>query len=207
MVSHEIPDIFFISQRVAMLEDGRIIFEGDPDEFQGSGDPTIQQFIRGLESGQDDLTGVAHQAQGEQRFREAMARYHRYKIPFSIILLTIENLGEINSKLGHDATHSAFKNIAAQTQQIVRITDTCSRFGMNRVLIILTDTNYEQATKVCSKIVSDIKFDKSVVIKPYPEFCFSVSAGIAEVQEGNRLDDVVTAAESSKSIVYQFNVC
>jgi phospholipid/cholesterol/gamma-HCH transport system ATP-binding protein len=30
VVSHEIPDIFYISQRVAMLEEGRIVFEGSP---------------------------------------------------------------------------------------------------------------------------------------------------------------------------------
>ena len=207
MVSHEIPDIFFISQRVAMLEEGRILFEGNPDEFQGSTDTTIQQFIRGLETGLDDLTGVAHKAQGEMRFKEAMARYHRYKIPFSIILLTIENLDEIDKKIGHDATHSAFKNIAAQAQKIVRFTDTCSRYGMNRILIVLTDTNFDQAEKVCSKVVKEIKFDNGVIIKPYPEFCFQVTAGIAEVHERDRLEDVVTSAEASKNIVYKFNVC
>ncbi|MGD8365719.1 MAG: ATP-binding cassette domain-containing protein, partial [Desulfobacterales bacterium] len=33
IVSHEIPDIFYISQRIAMLEDGRILFEGTPEEI------------------------------------------------------------------------------------------------------------------------------------------------------------------------------
>jgi phospholipid/cholesterol/gamma-HCH transport system ATP-binding protein len=31
VVSHEIPDVFFISQRIAMLNDGRIHFQGTPD--------------------------------------------------------------------------------------------------------------------------------------------------------------------------------
>ena len=207
MVSHEIPDIFFISHRVAMLEEGRILFEGEPDEFQESANPTIQQFIRGLETGFDHLTGVAHQAQGEMRFKEAMARFNRYKIPFSIILLTIENLDIIDRKVGHDATHSAFKNIAAQAQKIVRFTDTCSRYGMNQIMMILTDSSREQAQKVCEKITKEIRFDDGIIIKPYPEFCFQVSAGIAEAQNGDRLADVMAKAESSKNIVYRFNVC
>ena len=49
MVSHEIPDVFYISQRIAMLDRGRILFQGTPDEIQGSTDPTIRQFIRGQE--------------------------------------------------------------------------------------------------------------------------------------------------------------
>ncbi len=47
MVSHEIPDVFYISQRIAMLDNGRIVFQGSPEEIQQSTEPVIRQFIRG----------------------------------------------------------------------------------------------------------------------------------------------------------------
>ncbi len=47
MVSHEIPDVFYICQRIAMLDQGRIIFQGSPAEIQNSTEPAIRQFIRG----------------------------------------------------------------------------------------------------------------------------------------------------------------
>jgi phospholipid/cholesterol/gamma-HCH transport system ATP-binding protein len=47
MVSHEIPEIFEIAQRVAMLHDGVIVEAGDPQTIQGSANPVVQQFIRG----------------------------------------------------------------------------------------------------------------------------------------------------------------
>jgi phospholipid/cholesterol/gamma-HCH transport system ATP-binding protein len=47
VVSHEIPDIFTISQKVAMLEERRIVFEGDPEEIVKSTDPLVQRFIKG----------------------------------------------------------------------------------------------------------------------------------------------------------------
>ncbi len=47
MVSHEIPDVFYISQRIAMLDQGRIIFQGSPDDIQSSSEAAIRQFIRG----------------------------------------------------------------------------------------------------------------------------------------------------------------
>ena len=47
MVSHEIPDVFYISQRIAMLDQGRILFQGTPEEIQDSKEPVIRQFIRG----------------------------------------------------------------------------------------------------------------------------------------------------------------
>ena len=34
IVSHEIPDVFYISQRVAFIDEGRIVFQGSPRELQ-----------------------------------------------------------------------------------------------------------------------------------------------------------------------------
>jgi phospholipid/cholesterol/gamma-HCH transport system ATP-binding protein len=47
MVSHEIPEIFEISDRVAMLHDGVIVEVGAPDAVRASANPIVQQFIRG----------------------------------------------------------------------------------------------------------------------------------------------------------------
>ena len=47
MVSHEIPEIFRIADRVAMLHNGVIIVSGNPDAVQTSRNPIVQQFIRG----------------------------------------------------------------------------------------------------------------------------------------------------------------
>jgi phospholipid/cholesterol/gamma-HCH transport system ATP-binding protein len=47
MVSHEIPEIFEISDRVAMLHEGVIVEVGPPDAIRSSMNPTVQQFIRG----------------------------------------------------------------------------------------------------------------------------------------------------------------
>ncbi|MGH7372911.1 MAG: ABC transporter ATP-binding protein [Candidatus Rokuibacteriota bacterium] len=47
MVSHEIPEIFEIADRVAMLHDGRIAEVGPPDAVRASANPVVQHFIRG----------------------------------------------------------------------------------------------------------------------------------------------------------------
>jgi phospholipid/cholesterol/gamma-HCH transport system ATP-binding protein len=47
MVSHEIPEIFEIADRVGMLHEGRIVEVGPPAAIQGSSNPIVQQFIRG----------------------------------------------------------------------------------------------------------------------------------------------------------------
>jgi phospholipid/cholesterol/gamma-HCH transport system ATP-binding protein len=47
MVSHEIPEIFEIADRVGMLHEGRIVEQGPPAAIQESANPIVRQFIRG----------------------------------------------------------------------------------------------------------------------------------------------------------------
>ena len=47
MVSHEIPEIFEIADRVAMLHEGVIVEVGAPGAVRASTNPIVQQFIRG----------------------------------------------------------------------------------------------------------------------------------------------------------------
>ncbi len=47
IVSHEIPDVFYISQRIAMLDEGKIVFEGTPSDIQKQDNPAISNFISG----------------------------------------------------------------------------------------------------------------------------------------------------------------
>ena len=47
MVSHEIPEIFEIADRVGMLHEGRILEVGPPAAIQASANPIVRQFIRG----------------------------------------------------------------------------------------------------------------------------------------------------------------
>jgi len=51
MVSHEIPEIFEIADRVAMLHEGVIVETGDPRSIQNSANPIVQQFIHGAVEG------------------------------------------------------------------------------------------------------------------------------------------------------------
>jgi phospholipid/cholesterol/gamma-HCH transport system ATP-binding protein len=47
MVSHEIPEIFDLAERVAMLHEGRIVEVGPPAAMQASDNPIVRHFIRG----------------------------------------------------------------------------------------------------------------------------------------------------------------
>jgi phospholipid/cholesterol/gamma-HCH transport system ATP-binding protein len=206
VVSHEIPDVFYISQRIAMLEAGRILFEGTPEEIQQVSDPKVQQFVQGLESRHDVLTGMAPQPQGEQRFREEMARLQRHQTAFSLIILTLENLDDINEKAGYATGQTLLKNFAKNLRKRLRISDTCSRYGLNKIIAVLPNTDKEQAHLTCVKLAKELKTEKILEVKPYPGFYFAVSAGFAEAQENDPIEQVIVSAESRKNTIYEFRI-
>jgi phospholipid/cholesterol/gamma-HCH transport system ATP-binding protein len=47
LVTHDIPKVFEIVQKVALLHEGRILTVGSPEEIISSKDPIIKQFITG----------------------------------------------------------------------------------------------------------------------------------------------------------------
>lgn len=51
VVSHNLPSVFHISDKVAMLHEGRVLAFGTPDEVRASPDPVVQQFIQGQSHG------------------------------------------------------------------------------------------------------------------------------------------------------------
>jgi phospholipid/cholesterol/gamma-HCH transport system ATP-binding protein len=56
VVSHNVTSIFRISDKIAMLYDGRVLFHGTPDEAMSSTDPIVRQFIDGRSHGPIDVT-------------------------------------------------------------------------------------------------------------------------------------------------------
>jgi phospholipid/cholesterol/gamma-HCH transport system ATP-binding protein len=51
VISHELPEVFQVSDRVAMILQGQIIIEGAPADLIASTNPAVQQFLNGRTDG------------------------------------------------------------------------------------------------------------------------------------------------------------
>src|SRR5512136_82943 len=65
LISHDVPDVFFISNRILALSDGKIVFQGTPREFDDFEHPLVDEFVQSLEDFQEHLTGI----QSKRQFR------------------------------------------------------------------------------------------------------------------------------------------
>jgi phospholipid/cholesterol/gamma-HCH transport system ATP-binding protein len=55
VVSHDLVSIFTIADRIVMLYKGKVRMIGTREEFQGTSDGIVDQFIHGRASGPMDL--------------------------------------------------------------------------------------------------------------------------------------------------------
>ena len=47
VISHELPEVFQVSDKVVMLLGGKLIMQGTPEEFQNTQTPEVVQFLHG----------------------------------------------------------------------------------------------------------------------------------------------------------------
>ena len=189
-----------------MLDEGKIRFEGSPEEIQHVSDEIVQQFIQGLETPHDALTGMTTQAQGERKFQEEMARLQSQKIIFSVIALTVQNFDEVNEKLGHVAGQTVVKNLASQVQQRLDITDTCSRYGMNKIMVVVHNAKMDKARKFCGRLARELRVCDFIEAECQPGLDLWITAGFAEAREGSPLKEVLANAESTDSTYFEFRI-
>ena len=206
LISHEIPDVFLITQQLAMLDEGKIIFQGPPENIQNVDDAMIHEFITGLQHPQDELTGMDTVTQGKQNYQNAMARLEDEQSTFSIIVLTLESMDDINEQAGHVQGQVVLKNFSAEVKRHIRKEDSCSRHGLKQLMIVRQNENAEDARQFCFGLAKELKADP-IINGTLPDLkTLNVSAGFAEAPLGASFDDVLANAGSRESTFLEFKL-
>ncbi len=207
IVSHEIPDIFYISQRVAMIDEGRIFVEGTPEEIQSSEDPVVQGFIHGLSEPKVELAGMASRREGKKCFREETARAERFGIPFTLLLFSFENLEEVMERFGHQAAQDLLTRFVEVIHDRLRVTDTCFRLSADRIALLLAGTRHSEAETFCTDLEGEVRQAGIRGDSSREGFCIEVRIGIAEGKKEDSLDQRVAEAEARHSRHASFSIC
>jgi len=118
IITHDIPDIFYIAHTVNILDEGRIIFSGSPVALEQSSDPGLYTYTHGHEMLIDELTGL-HNRLSLMRKIEAFGA--EAKNDEKLVLATVRLLGMrtmIDYK-GDLLAHAFIKNLAKFVQSFL----------------------------------------------------------------------------------------
>jgi phospholipid/cholesterol/gamma-HCH transport system ATP-binding protein len=207
LVSHEVPDVFYISQRIAMLEEGRIIFVGTPDEIRRCEIPEVRRFIEGVSSPAAHPAALAHPAEVERSFSRGLAAGEQDRAALTVVCLTLDNLAEINERLGFVAGQTTMQNLLEKVRERLRPADTCVRVGLDKVLVLLAGATLDEAHAFGVTLSGALGAGEILGPAAPPNFCLAISAGFAEAARTSRMEDLVQTAESGRNPLERFNVC
>lgn len=79
LISHDLPDVFFISNRILALYEGKIIFQGSPKALDAFEHPFLHEFIRSLDSLQNYLTDDHSLQSFKSRYEKLLSHKGRYE--------------------------------------------------------------------------------------------------------------------------------
>ena len=125
----------------------------------------------------DALTGLFNRRAFEKKIEEEFERAKRYHHPLSLLIADIDNFKTINDTYGHHAGDQVLKGIAEALRDKSRRSDFASRYGGEEFVLILPETDLENALQAAKKMVAEIKGQSFGT--PTRSFSLTISVGIS----------------------------
>lgn len=85
-----------------------------------------------------------------------VARFKRYKQPFSFLLLDLDHFKEINDTHGHEAGDQVLLHIGFRLQDFFRAVDCVGRLGGDEFAVVLPDCGPDDGSKVGERLVKTL---------------------------------------------------
>jgi phospholipid/cholesterol/gamma-HCH transport system ATP-binding protein len=206
MVSHEIPDVYFISNRILALYDKTIVFQGTPEELGNFDHPFNDEVIHSLEGLQKELTGLYSKRQFKVLNHVQLKRRESGE-SYCIAAFTLTNLDAIISSMGHDAAQEVIHSMGVYIDKhFGAIGGFSTRRKSNEFVTVLPFSSLEEAESILKDFVKDFQEQgiRDIWIGAQRQApsgkCvdFSIRAGIAHGQPTAEIDQVIDSARSQQ---------
>lgn len=207
LVSHEVPDVFFISDRIVILWEGKIAFQGTYEEMAKLRGPVVDEFLRSLEGLQDELTGLMSKEMFRTRYGAELS-VGRRKSRISAILFSID-FDLLENGIGHEASLYTLKALAEYTNRhFSPIGGFSARHSRGEILTILPHAELGEAQELLSNFGRGLQenvLDKiRDVTRQYMGmgcFAISVNAGLTEASATDEFDEIIENAKKEQRVV------
>lgn len=144
---------------------------------------------------EDHLTGILNRRGLDDAFVRESSRAERLQKPLSIAILDIDNFKLLNDTHGHKVGDDALVYLVKAIQETTRPDDIVTRFGGEEFVILLPDTNSEQAVLVITRVRRSLT--KRLFLHENKRLLITFSAGLAQWQSGELQESVIARADGA----------
>jgi len=124
-------------------------------------------------------------------FEEVASKLLKSQVPFSIVLLDIDNFKKINDTYGHNVGDETLLFLANQMKDGTRLQDECCRYGGEEFIMLLPETGVQEAWIIADRLRKNL----SEQVGPTGGI-ITISAGISTFpQDAANLVDLILEAD------------
>jgi diguanylate cyclase (GGDEF)-like protein len=135
----------------------------------------------------DPLTGLGNRRFMNINLQQAITLAERYGRPLCVAIFDIDFFKKYNDSKGHDAGDDLLAKVAGKIAKGARESDFASRFGGEEFLLILPESNLNQARLAVDRIRQSIEETQEVTI----------SAGVAMYKKGTSDKELIRMADGA----------
>lgn len=149
----------------------------------------------------DSLTDLYNRRYIDMILTQEFERFDRYRDPFSIVMMDIDNFKDFNDTHGHACGDAVLKHIADIIKNSARATDSVARYGGEEFIMLLTRTPSENALIVAERVRSTIE-DSEIEFEG-KQISVTVSIGVAGASDREPLSSLSELMERTDAALYR----
>lgn len=127
----------------------------------------------------DPLTGTLNRKGLDEALAREIARARRHGSSLCLALLDVDNFKQLNDTYGHRAGDDALRHLAGVIREALRPQDAVGRYGGEEFLILLPDTELEQANTVIVRLQRELT--RRFFLAASQKLLITFSAGITRL--------------------------
>jgi len=143
----------------------------------------------------DELTGLRNGIAYYDNIAVEIERARRYKHPFSLLLINLDNFSEINQQYGQEAGNTILVEVARRLENDARKSDIVFRKGGDEFLVFLPNTGNSAARVVAKRIKSSVVSGPCVVESL--DIPFTMSIGVVTVLSNDSAFTLIDRADKA----------
>ena len=212
LISHEIPDVYFISNRILALYDRKIVFQGDPEEFEALDHPFRQELITSLESLGEELTGLYSKRHFKVRYQSDLSQRNP-DASFAVAVFKLDEMEAIIENLGHDAAQQIIRSLGSYiNKHFGAVGGFSSRQTMEEYTTVLPYSDLEEAKRIMADFTKDFQehgihgLETAVGGDSDAEECIEITilAGLAQGKPQVEIESSIEFARFDQKPIAQF---
>ncbi len=136
----------------------------------------------------DSLTGLYNRRALKSNVGIEVARTKRHKLNLSILMIDLDHFKGVNDNYGHQVGDIVLAELGKRLKNNLRSEDIIIRYGGEEFLVVLPETNLQQAIWVAEKLRASIK--KSPLCEK-PVVTMTASLGVGLMFQDENLDHII----------------